>query len=587
VTERLQLVNRITEARRTAVAIVGFTDHRAQAPLGNPEWEVWGLNELYRYMPVEKFHRWFELHPRADFERETGGDKPHIEALLKFPIPCYTTELWADAPNVVPLPKENIEAACGTYMTSSIAWMLGLAIAEGFKRIGLYGVDMAQDCVVPDTPVLTADLRWVRAGDLVPGDRVMAYDEEPGIGTGAMAALTSAQQEGGVATAPKVRAVARQWRVATVEQCERLQKPCYRIELADGTILTASDKHRWLTRSEHSHKWRATEDLVTPQHRKGRPTKLVRVLPTWTDEQSHERGYLAAAFDGEGCLGQNGHNHCHGHKLTLDFAQKENAMSVEVRRCLRALGFRWSESVADAVTSFHILGGRAEVLRFLGMVRPRRLLAKFMPDDIGSMQRIAEIAVKSVEFLGEQEVIGLKTSEGTFIADGFASHNSEYAEQRPCVEYLIGLARGKGIEVTVPATSDILKSVAQYGYESQGGEFVRKLVERTAWLQVEHTKWQGQLAELEKQMVARTADLREQYDTQKTTMSKNLSQIEGAIDDCRYWKRSWGLQPTSLVGVPVTPDRGGIAVLTGPPAVEPVAALAAVQSPAGDSPSGA
>lgn len=308
-TERLQLVNRITEARRTAVAIVGFTDHRAQAPLGNPEWEVWGLNELYRYMPVEKFHRWFELHPRADFERETGGDKPHIEALLKFPIPCYTTELWADAPNVVPLPKENIEAACGTYMTSSIAWMLGLAIAEGFKRIGLYGVDMAQD--------------------------------------------------------------------------------------------------------------------------------------------------------------------------------------------------------------------------------------------------------------------------------------TEYAEQRPCVEYLIGLARGKGIEVTVPATSDILKSVAQYGYESQGGEFVRKLVERTAWLQVEHTKWQGQLAELEKQMVARTADLREQYDTQKTTMSKNLSQIEGAIDDCRYWKRSWGLQPTSLVGVPVTPDRGGIAVLTGPPAVEPVAALAAVQSPAGDSPSGA
>lgn len=311
-TDRLQLVNRITgttEARRNAVAIVGFTDHRSQAPFGNPDWEFWGLNELYRFMPVDKFTRWFEMHPRADFERAEGGDLPHLESLKKCPLPVYMTEVHADIPTSVAFPRERVSAEVSTYMTSSIAWMLGLAIVEGFKRIGLYGVDMAQD--------------------------------------------------------------------------------------------------------------------------------------------------------------------------------------------------------------------------------------------------------------------------------------TEYAEQRPCVEYLIGLARGRGIIVDVPKTSDILKSVAQYGYESQGNEFIAKLVERMGWLQKEHTTWQQRLAELEKQMVARTADLREQYDTQKVQMTSNLRQIEGAIDDCRYWKRSWGVQPTSMPGLAFTPDRGGMVPLNQPMPVEPMAALAAVQPAGGDGPSGA
>src|SRR5689334_15473635 len=59
--------------RRMKVAIVGFTDHRKEAPFGDPEWEIWGLNELYRYMPVEQFTRWFELHDRSDFVKSDKG----------------------------------------------------------------------------------------------------------------------------------------------------------------------------------------------------------------------------------------------------------------------------------------------------------------------------------------------------------------------------------------------------------------------------------------------------------------------------------------------------------------------------------
>lgn len=43
---------------------------------------------------------------------------------------------------------------------------------------------------------------------------------------------------------------------------------------------------------------------------------------------------------------------------------------------------------------------------------------------------------------------------------------SEYARQRPSVEYWLGVAEGRGIRVTVPAQSDILKTACIYGYHT-------------------------------------------------------------------------------------------------------------------------
>jgi hypothetical protein len=43
--------------------------------------------------------------------------------------------------------------------------------------------------------------------------------------------------------------------------------------------------------------------------------------------------------------------------------------------------------------------------------------------------------------------------------------SSEYAYQRPCVEYMIGLAQGSGIEVCIHDQSPLLKSKGLYGYE--------------------------------------------------------------------------------------------------------------------------
>jgi len=63
------------------------------------------------------------------------------------------------------------------------------------------------------------------------------------------------------------------------------------------------------------------------------------------------------------------------------------------------------------------------------------------------------------------------------------AQDSEYAEQRPSVEYAVGLARGLGILVTIPTTSDICQSAGIYAYQTSGGgmltPFERMMEERT------------------------------------------------------------------------------------------------------------
>lgn len=49
----------------------------------------------------------------------------------------------------------------------------------------------------------------------------------------------------------------------------------------------------------------------------------------------------------------------------------------------------------------------------------------------------------------------------------------EYVYQRPCAEYLIGFALGRGIKVNIPEHSDLLKSTYTYGYDF--GEYGKKV----------------------------------------------------------------------------------------------------------------
>lgn len=47
------------------------------------------------------------------------------------------------------------------------------------------------------------------------------------------------------------------------------------------------------------------------------------------------------------------------------------------------------------------------------------------------------------------------------------AHDTEYAEQRPCAEYHLGLAEGRGIKVTLHPKSALMRQLHRYGYEQE------------------------------------------------------------------------------------------------------------------------
>jgi hypothetical protein len=48
-------------------------------------------------------------------------------------------------------------------------------------------------------------------------------------------------------------------------------------------------------------------------------------------------------------------------------------------------------------------------------------------------------------------------------------HSEEYAIQRPCFEYWLGLAEGRGVKVVIPPQAALLSADCCYGYEDAGG----------------------------------------------------------------------------------------------------------------------
>jgi hypothetical protein len=131
--------------KKKKVAIVGFaSSSRDQAPQDD-DFEVWGLNSLYLRVN-SKWDRWFEMHSTKDLPGvypETWRE--HKKWLQDFPGPIYMHEEMDEFPNSAKFPIEEMRPKFGDYYTSTVAFMLALAIHEGFGEIHVYGVDMVGD----------------------------------------------------------------------------------------------------------------------------------------------------------------------------------------------------------------------------------------------------------------------------------------------------------------------------------------------------------------------------------------------------------------------------------------------------------
>lgn len=145
----------IQQKKPEKVCIVGCSHSKTQTPFDKPdEYEFWGVNNLCLTLQGP-WTRWFEIHHisqkdgqwlrrgKPDFRGQSVKD--YLEVLAKLPCPVYMQQPCLLVPNAIPYPKDQIVQMFGNYFTNTISWMIALGIAEKFKEIRIYGVDMAVD----------------------------------------------------------------------------------------------------------------------------------------------------------------------------------------------------------------------------------------------------------------------------------------------------------------------------------------------------------------------------------------------------------------------------------------------------------
>lgn len=109
--------------------------------------ELWGMNLCHRFLE-RPAQRWFQIHHRM--HNADNGNPPghfgrpldHEEFLQTCGIPVYMQQEDAAIPTSIRYPIEEVTARFGSYLTSSAAYMMALALHEGVDELGLLGIYM-------------------------------------------------------------------------------------------------------------------------------------------------------------------------------------------------------------------------------------------------------------------------------------------------------------------------------------------------------------------------------------------------------------------------------------------------------------
>lgn len=135
------------------VLIVGSAHGWETAPFHDPSWSVWSLSRMYHHIP--RWSAWFELHPWDRLCERLDGKTPEVEQqrnrqeyqrwlMQDHGRPIFMQENRPEVPGCVRFPLEAIKGAFPfPYFTNSVGYMLALAILQGAKEIGIWGIDMA------------------------------------------------------------------------------------------------------------------------------------------------------------------------------------------------------------------------------------------------------------------------------------------------------------------------------------------------------------------------------------------------------------------------------------------------------------
>ena len=125
---------------RSKVAIVGTSPGYIEAPYSDAGWEVWGLNGGWAVMP--KADRWFEMHtPKPEAIAEWYGPE-YVAWLGRYHGPVYMQDVVSWVPGSKAYPIASMAEQFGEVWACTPAYMLALAITEGFEEIRICGMDL-------------------------------------------------------------------------------------------------------------------------------------------------------------------------------------------------------------------------------------------------------------------------------------------------------------------------------------------------------------------------------------------------------------------------------------------------------------
>ena len=104
--------------------------------------EVWGMNDLWRHRD-EDWTRWFDLHdPAAMYAGalpRSPNDSEQMAWLRTCPYALYMFPQYAPLFMAESFPSEALLLEFGPVFANTFAWLIGLALHEGFERIVLVG----------------------------------------------------------------------------------------------------------------------------------------------------------------------------------------------------------------------------------------------------------------------------------------------------------------------------------------------------------------------------------------------------------------------------------------------------------------
>jgi len=90
---------------------------------------------------------WFQLHDRSSFMRiNNHNSNNHARWLTKkHPFPIFMHEVHDDIPSSVAFPIKQSIRKFGVYYKSTLAYVVPFAMLAGYKRLEIYGFEMASD----------------------------------------------------------------------------------------------------------------------------------------------------------------------------------------------------------------------------------------------------------------------------------------------------------------------------------------------------------------------------------------------------------------------------------------------------------